>query len=314
MKKEKIKKNIYLKQKLLILGKKIWEFNKGEGKQVLIGIGLTLGLMIFLHGIIAGFLHYFYFILTLSTYVLPSGFIMVFWILTISGEDILPTLKDRKKRMKVIHNKMFITLSETLIFVVGMLLVLVLIRETPIGKEVERQFMADHPNLSSNPFHLTATTNEWLIIITLFLFSLITLWGGMYWEIGRFARIHGYNQRINRLKVNIPLFILSGVAMLILCLPPLTLDLIFLDIKQGDPYNKWVRLHETVIFDNALIALLLKLGYLFLLTLLFWVDGLIQLKTRTNLVTTQLSDRQEHQSAPTINNNEYDERQSLTEN
>ena len=163
---------------------------------------------------------------------------------------------------------------------------LILIHLSGFATRTAQRYELLYPDVE-HPFNYQPSLVEAILISFIMLFSLLAILTSVYWISARFVQIKGYNHSKKIVRLNLPRIGLGWLIHMIVwgMIFPIYLDHAFLDIRFGDPSNRWSLLAKWF-SQNPSTLLVIQLCALVAINLFYGLDGRNAMRNRKNFVVT----------------------------
>jgi len=250
-------------------------------------VGVTFFIYIFFFSILnCSFNFYYFFLDSLKAFI----FIVVCYTLVyvlFDHESIVLKWKNKDDRIKIFLGKWSLSLIQaSKIFILSIILLLIIHLSGSV-KKLENRFFENYPDKPS-PFSYSPNIIEGLLIGLIIVLALFTMFTAAYWSVARFITITGYLNEKKLVKAKTKPFILGLFLQLpLLLIFTIILDGMFMEIKNGDIHNNWNRLYP-LLEGREYFILIIQAILLFILNLLYFIDGYQKMMKREDFVKIEL--------------------------
>ncbi len=253
--------------------------NKNIRKYKIMANGIIIFACVFAAGAWSYFNYYFYMLIILKFLVVASIPLHAISLVA-DSEEIIEYWKKGTYRKKIIREKLFYTAYQLIVLFLVSLAIFSLFHLTGMVDRWEAKGIL-------TPSYYNPSAIEGVLIATVCLLSVLTMWLSAYWYSGSFAKIKRFSKEKGSIVFdNLAYFALAtGIVFLLFYIGLyLFLDDPFITLKAGGSFEGELFL-KTIAETLGYWTFVIEIGVLVLINLIFYLMGRRGLNTRTNFVS-----------------------------
>lgn len=242
---------------------------------------------IFLFSILGGNFNGGYLILSFFNILILVNCCTFLYFVVISAEKSLEKMEKDFSNNNLLRNKLLFALIEQLKVILISATIFLIIKVSGVARLIEENNIDKYIGFP-NPFHLSLNYIEIILVVLITIAYIFITIFAPYWFVKHFVRIKHYDHKIKQYKIRLGRFSGGYLLLLTFILFLQVIDMLFIGLKMGDPFNNWFNL-SNLIQDQYLYVILL--GKLILL-LLFLADLFLDrvFKKRNIIVFAEIKD------------------------
>lgn len=249
---------------------RIYLKNRLEFKKIIYPIRIFILFFLILFGFSWSHVNIYFYLFSFSKILIVFG-VCLFTIYFITDKkDALEYWKIPNRRKELVKSKCLYSFIEIIIIFSTCLIIYFILYISGGIKYWDEKFGGDGTSLVS--FY---QPNIWegLAIGVVFILTLSAVWAAMYWFVGRFIQIEGYNEERQIVKIKLSKFLMCmGILVLIFWLIFGGIDLAYIRILTGGSFE------GIIVIKNLLEPIvhwipLIEVPFLIFLNAIFYIDG-----------------------------------------
>jgi len=225
-----------------------------------------------------------FFFLSMLKFIVAFSTILFLGYIVIGDTNYLSRIQDKSIRKKEVIARILHLMKDVTIMILILSAIYGILYATGLPKYIEANFLAENPTLEF-PLRYKPSNIELILIISIIIIQLLSLFNLNYWIYTRGTQYTGYNNEKKILKLKISRAIIGYVinAIIFGILLTFIMDDFFVATKFPDIMASWDKF-DAIFTSNAYILLVIELVMILILNLYYIVDGYLANKLRMNFV------------------------------